>query len=59
MRRVIFRPGRRTRDDSWFYHPEMQARIAEAEAERREGRTRIFHSLEELMQHLHSLKDEG
>src|SRR5688500_16376239 len=26
------------KDQLWFYHPEMQARIAQAEANRREGR---------------------
>ncbi len=58
MRRVILRPGRRTRDQSWFYHPEMQARIAEAEADFREGRFVRFHSLEEVMEYLDRLKRE-
>lgn len=43
-------------DQSWFYHPEMQARIAEAEADRREGRVTFGSSLEELLAQLDALK---
>jgi hypothetical protein len=43
-------------DYSWFDHPEMQARIAEAEADRREGRVTFAYSLEELLDQLHRLE---
>ncbi len=56
MRRVILRPGRRTRDDSWFYHPDIQTGIAEALADLREGRVTFGSSLEELMTQLDELK---
>jgi len=48
------RPG--MRDHSWFQNPEMQARIAEAEADIREGRVTRGSSWEELLAHLDSLK---
>ena len=52
------RPYRRrgVRDQSWFQHPEMQARIAAAEADLREGRFVEFSSLEEFRAYLDSLK---
>jgi hypothetical protein len=56
IRRLSRRRIRGERDDSWFYHPEMQARIAQAEADMREGRVTRGSSLEELMAHLDSLK---
>jgi len=53
--RKLFRPRLVERDDSWFQHPEMQARIAEAEADFREGRFVEGSSWEELRAHLDSL----
>lgn len=49
--------GRRERPWHWFNHPEMQARIAEAEADIREGRTYTC-SAEEYLALLESWKDE-
>jgi len=39
----------------WFDHPEMQARIAEAEADVREGRVEHFDSVDGLLKRLESL----
>jgi hypothetical protein len=39
----------------WFNHPEMQARIAAAEADRREGRVEKFDSREAALAALNSL----
>lgn len=39
----------------WFDHPEMKARIAESEADVREGRTRRFDSREEAFAFVDSL----
>lgn len=39
----------------WFDHPEMQARIQKAEADRREGRVEKFDSREAALAHLDSL----
>jgi hypothetical protein len=39
----------------WFDHPEMQARIAKAEADRREGRVEKFDSREAAFAHLDTL----
>ncbi len=50
------RPRLAERDDSWFQHPEMQARIARAEADLREGRYVDVYSEEELLAFLNSLK---
>ncbi|WP_329683722.1 AbrB/MazE/SpoVT family DNA-binding domain-containing protein [Longimicrobium sp.] len=44
------------RDQLWFHHPEMQARIAKAEADRREGRIVTTETLEEAQALLDSLK---
>jgi hypothetical protein len=43
-------------NNSWFDHPEMQARIAEAEADLREGRYVSGSSWEELKALLDSFK---
>jgi hypothetical protein len=43
-------------DQRWFHHPEMQARIAEAEADIREGRTWRTETLEEAQALLDSFK---
>ena len=47
---------RRRRPWHWFDHPEMQARIAKAEADLREGRYFEGSSWEDLRDHLDSLK---
>lgn len=46
---------RKADDWHWFDHPEMQARIAEAEADRREGRVKRFDSREAALAYLDSL----
>ena len=43
-------------DQRWFHHPEMQARIAEAEADLREGRVTRTETPEEAQALLDSLK---
>jgi hypothetical protein len=43
-------------DQRWFHHPEMQARIARAEADFRQGRCTVSDSPEEAQQFLDSLK---
>jgi len=43
-------------DQRWFYHPEMQARVADAEAEFREGRATRTTTPEEAQRFLDSLK---
>jgi hypothetical protein len=55
--RIISRVFTRTREPGWhwFDHPEMQARIAEAEAERREGRVKRFDNRDEAIAYLDSL----
>ncbi|HEU0014808.1 MAG TPA: hypothetical protein VFQ45_14070, partial [Longimicrobium sp.] len=52
MRRVIPWKRREGADYHWFDHPEMQARIAKAEADLREGRSRTFHSADEVIAYL-------
>lgn len=55
--RKFFRPRLPgPRDYSWFDHPEMQARIAKAEADLREGRFVDLHSEEEIFAYFDSLK---
>jgi hypothetical protein len=49
-------PVTAVRDDQhWFDHPEMQARIAEAETDRRVGRVTRMESSEEIEAYLNSL----
>jgi hypothetical protein len=48
-------PRDKAPDRRWFDHPEMQARIAEAEADMREGRVKRFDSRDEAMAYLDSL----
>ena len=49
-------PGAPLREDRrWFDHPEMQARIAEAEADRREGRVTRMDTPEAIEAYLNSL----
>ena len=44
------------RDQLWFHHPEMQARVARAEADRREGRVVSTETPDEAQALLDSLK---
>jgi len=44
------------KDQLWFYHPEMQARIARAEASLAEGRSTTTRTLQEAQDFLDSLK---
>lgn len=43
-------------DQLWFYHPEMQARVARAEADFAEGRSTTTRTLKEAQDFLDSLK---
>jgi hypothetical protein len=43
-------------DQRWFYHPEMQQRIAQAESDFREGRSTHTATPEEAQRFLDSLK---
>ena len=43
-------------DQLWFYHPEMQKRIAEAEADVREGRSTRLATPEDVRAELDALK---
>lgn len=47
------------KDQLWFRHPEMQGRIAEAEADFLEGRSTSTTTVEEAQAHLDSLKKRG
>lgn len=54
VRHALF--GGRVQDKwHWFDHPEMQARIAEAEADRREGRVTRMDTPEAMEAYLKSL----
>jgi hypothetical protein len=55
VRRLIGRRPPCSDDYTWFDHPEMQARIARAEADLREGRVTHASSLEELMAQLNEM----
>jgi len=44
------------KDQIWFHHPEMQARVAEAEADFREGRFTRTETPDEAQAHLDRLK---
>jgi hypothetical protein len=48
--------GAGSEDQRWFEHPEVQARIAEAEADFREGRFTRTSTPEEAQAYLDSLK---
>jgi hypothetical protein len=50
----LTRPARKRAPWHWFDHPDMQARIATAEADRREGRVTTFDSRESALAYLHS-----
>jgi hypothetical protein len=43
-------------DQIWFYHPDMQTRVSEAEDDVAAGRTTTVRSAEEAQAHLDSLK---
>ncbi|MDP2956495.1 MAG: hypothetical protein Q8N53_08740 [Longimicrobiales bacterium] len=43
-------------DQLWFYHPEMQKRIAEAESDAREGRSTRLATPEDVRAELDALK---
>ncbi|HEX5726824.1 MAG TPA: AbrB/MazE/SpoVT family DNA-binding domain-containing protein [Longimicrobiaceae bacterium] len=45
------------REQLWFYHPEVQARVAQAEADFREGRAARTETPDEAQALLDSLKD--
>jgi AbrB family looped-hinge helix DNA binding protein len=47
------------KDQLWFYHPEMQARIARAEADFAAGRSTKTRTLKEAQDFLDSLKKKG
>lgn len=47
------------RDQLWFHHPEMQARVASAEADFREGRLTETRTPEDARAHLAALRGEG
>jgi bifunctional DNA-binding transcriptional regulator/antitoxin component of YhaV-PrlF toxin-antitoxin module len=44
------------KDQIWFHHPEMQARLSEAEADFREGRFTRTETVDEAQAHLDRLK---
>jgi hypothetical protein len=48
-----------TQNQRWFYHPEVQARIAQAEADFREGNCTYTATPEEAEKFLDSLKNSG
>lgn len=47
------------KDQLWFHHPEMEARVAEAEADFRAGRSTSTSTVGEAQAHLDSLKKKG
>jgi bifunctional DNA-binding transcriptional regulator/antitoxin component of YhaV-PrlF toxin-antitoxin module len=47
------------KDQIWFHHPEVERRIAEAEADFREGRSTSTSTVEEARAHLDRLKGKG
>jgi bifunctional DNA-binding transcriptional regulator/antitoxin component of YhaV-PrlF toxin-antitoxin module len=47
------------KDQLWFHHPEMERRVAEAEADFREGRSTSTSTVEEAQAHLDRLKKRG
>ena len=47
------------RDQVWFAHPEMQARIGEAHEDIAAGRTTKIRSRKEMRAHLAALKQDG
>ena len=55
VRKVVPPRSRQPANWHWFDHPEMQARIAAAEADRREGRVEKFDSREAAFAYLDGL----
>jgi hypothetical protein len=55
IRKALLYRVRRRDDWHWFDHPEMQARIAEAEADLCEGRVTRLETREEIEAYLDSL----
>jgi hypothetical protein len=55
VRKVVPPRSRKPAHWQWFDHPEMQARIAAAEADRREGRVEKFDSREAAFAYLDGL----
>ena len=55
-RAIAPRRVRARTSSSWFFHPEMQARIAEAEADLRDGRTHRTDSADSAQRLLDSWK---
>jgi bifunctional DNA-binding transcriptional regulator/antitoxin component of YhaV-PrlF toxin-antitoxin module len=47
------------KDQLWFQHPEMERRVAEAEADFREGRSTSTATVEEAQAHLDRLKKKS
>lgn len=47
------------KDQLWFHHPEMERRVAEAEADFRAGRSTSTSTVEEAQAHLDRLKRKG
>jgi bifunctional DNA-binding transcriptional regulator/antitoxin component of YhaV-PrlF toxin-antitoxin module len=47
------------KDQLWFHHPEVERRVAEAEADFREGRSTSTATVEEAQAHLDHLKRKG
>ncbi len=47
------------KDQLWFHHPEMERRVAEAEADFREGRSTSTPTPDEAQAHLDRLKKKG
>lgn len=56
LRARAARPRREGAAWHWFDHPEMQARIARAEADRAAGRVQRADSLEELLAQLRAIE---
>lgn len=54
LRKVVGPRGKKRAPWHWFDHPEMQARIASAEADRREGRVKKFDSRDAALAYLRS-----
>ena len=46
------------RDQLWFHHPEMRSRVANAEADFREGRSTLVATPEDAQKHLDALRQK-
>lgn len=47
------------KDQLWFHHPEMERRVAEAEADFQKGRSTSTSTIKDAQAHLDSLKKKG